>query len=137
MPYKYNETVKDGAEELIDDIKYMELFFNDEDHWNFHDSEIRSLHWDADKRTVKVTVEPLGCSYEKLKRWTPDKTVLLDFIFIDVLEIYSNCPVDNYITEIEISKYNGYLECWFNGYCIRITSKRLRFGRPRLVTTKK
>lgn len=55
MAYKYNKTIMNGAEKLIDGIENIEMFLDDNDEWNFHDSEIRSFYWDRAKKTFSVT----------------------------------------------------------------------------------
>lgn len=55
MAYKYNKTIINGAEKLIDGIENIEMFLDDNDEWNFHDSEIRSFYWDRAKKTFSVT----------------------------------------------------------------------------------
>lgn len=135
MAYKYCNTIKNGAEILIDGIKNIEMFLDDKDEWNFHDSEIASFGWDKDKKTFTVTIELYGCDYPNIEWRDSKSTVLLDFHFEDCIEIHMN-HVDLHsqqiIQEIEISKFNDYIECCFNGYPIRVTSKRLRINKPRV-----
>ena len=130
MAYKYRNTIADGAEELIDGIENIELFLDDRDEWNFHDSEITSINMDFKENSITVTVKPDGYDSEKADQLFKDRQPLLDFKFIDVCEIKMNTSLPYYIDEIEISKYNGFLECWFNGYGIRVTSRRLCVAKP-------
>lgn len=134
--YKYNRTITNGAEELIDGIENIEMFLGDDDNWNFHDSEIRSFNWDRDKKEFVVSVELIGCAFPKIEGWDGDAPVILDFHFKDCIEIHMP-NVDMwgapYIFEIEISRSRDMIECWFDGYTIRITSHRLRVDKPRII----
>lgn len=135
MAYKYNKTIMNGAEKLIDGIENIEMFLGDDDAWNFHDSEIYSIHYDRDTKTFTVTVDLIGCDFSKLEDFDYESTVLLDLHFEGCIDIHMPnvdfmCP---YIYEIEISKSHKMIECWFNGYPIRVTSKRLRVDKPRVI----
>lgn len=134
--YKYNKTIMNGAEKLIDGIENIEMFLDDNDDWNFHDSEIYSFHWDRDKREFIVSVELFGCGIPDNIGWDRNSSVILDFHFVDCLNLHMpemdmyGAP---YILEIEISKSKEWLECWFNGYPIRVTCDRLRVDKPRII----
>lgn len=65
MAYKYNKTIMNGAEKLIDGIENIEMFLDDNDDWNFHDSEIYSFHWDRDKREFVASIELIGCAFPR------------------------------------------------------------------------
>ena len=134
MAYKYNKTIMNGAEKLIDGIENIEMFLDDNDDWNFHDSEIKSFHWDRDDRIFTVTVEPIGFSPE-IEGEGDDVMILLDLHFEDCFDIHMpNMDLTApYINEIEISKDRKCIECWFNGYPIRVTSHRLRVDKPRFI----
>ncbi len=130
--YKYNKTIIVGAEKLIDGIEMIEMFLDDDDDWNFHDSEIKSFLWNAQERTVIVSIEPIGYAPD-IDGLEDGKIPLLDFHFLNVFEVHMDLYVDNFINEIEISNKRGYLQCWFNGYGINIISERLRVEPPRFV----
>lgn len=137
MAYKYSRTIRNGAEKLIDGIENIEILLGDDDNWDFHDSEIYTFHWDRETRTFTVTVLPVGCIFPQIEGWDGESTLLLDFHFEDCIEIHmpnAELGEADYIYEIEISKSRGYLECWFNGYPIRVTSERLRVDKPRFLT---
>lgn len=139
MPYKYNKTIKNGAERLIDGIENIEMFLGEEDAWNFHDSEIHSIQWDRDSKTFSVTIDLIGCDFSQLEGYNYHDNVLLEFHFTKVAEVHMphvdmwNCE---YIYEIEISKDRNWLECWFNGFCMRVVSERLRVEKPRIIKKK-
>ncbi|MBR3080761.1 MAG: hypothetical protein IKH01_13275 [Prevotella sp.] len=43
---KSSTIIKDeGAYELIEGIENMEMFLTEDDKWQFHDSDIRDIHW--------------------------------------------------------------------------------------------
>ncbi|MBR5956840.1 MAG: hypothetical protein IKZ99_00590 [Salinivirgaceae bacterium] len=131
--YKYNRTIRDGAEALIDGIENIEMFLGDEDHWNFHDSSIRSFHWDNETGEFTVTVEPIGygCFKGEIDK---DLQPLLDFHFEDCVEIKMDVEVIGaYINDIKISRDRDYLECCFNGICVGVACRRLRVDKPRFV----
>lgn len=88
MAYKYNNTIKNSAEKLIDGIEYIEMFLDDEDAWNFHDSEIYSFHYDRDSETFTVTVDLMGCDFSKLEDFDYESTVLLDLHFEGCINIH-------------------------------------------------
>lgn len=138
MSYKYHKTIMNGAEKLIDGIENIEMFLDDEDAWNFHDSSIYSFNWDRDERIFTVIVEPLGFSPD-IDGWDGESTILLDFHFEGCIEVHMN-HLDlwspQYISEISISKVKGGLECWFDGYPIMVCSERLRVDKPRYIETK-
>ena len=130
--YKYHKTIIGGAEALIDGIENIEMFLDDNDDWNFHDSLIRSYCWDDESEIMTITIEPLGCKF--IEGETKDNKPLLDFHFEDCVDIEMHMNnVHERIYEIEISIHNTFIECWFNGIGIRVTSKRLRVDKPRFV----
>lgn len=88
MAYKYCNTIKNGAEILIDGIENIEIFLDDKEEWNFHDSEIASFWWDKTKKSFIVTIELYGSDYHNIE-WCDNKSaVLLDFLFEDCIEIH-------------------------------------------------
>lgn len=140
MAYKYKNTIKGGAEKLIDGIENIEMFLDEEDHWNFHDSEIESFGWDVKTQTFTVTVNLIGCRFpESLGIIDKTKDVLLDLHFVGFPTLTMNQVELNswqYITEIEITNVRKFLECWFNGYAIKVASERLIVDKPRVVDTR-
>lgn len=131
--YKYNSTIRGGAEALIDGIENIEMFLDDEDAWNFHDSEINSFYWDNEKKVMTVTVEPIGYGAD-IEGDAKDKRPLLSFHFEDCIDVEMHMNnVYEHIYEIEISRFKQFIECWFNGVGIRVTSRSLRVDKPRFV----
>ena len=135
MAYKYNRTIMNGAEKLIDGIENIEMFLGDEDAWNFHDSEIYSFHYNRDTKTFTVTVDLMGCDFSKLEDFDYESTVLLDLHFEGCIELHmTNVDLMSpYLQEIIFTKSRKWIECNFNGYPIRVTSERLRVGKPRII----
>ncbi len=87
MAYKYNRTIMNGAEKLIDGIENIEMFLGDDDAWNFHDYEIYSFNWDRYTKTLTVTVEPIGFLPD-IEGWDGKSTILLDFHFEGCIEYF-------------------------------------------------
>ena len=133
--YKYSNTITNGAEKLIDGIENIEMFLGNEDLWNFHDSDIYALHFDRKSSVFTCTLELCGCDFSKLEGKKKEDSVLLDFNFEGCIDIHmlDVDPWNMYLMEIEMSIYNGFIQCWFNGPAIRITSRRLRVDKPRIV----
>lgn len=126
-------TVKEEAVKYITGIENLELFIDEEDEWNFHDSEIRSIHWDDKTRILDVTVEPMGYS-PKLPEDGPDKSPRLDFHFHDVVEINLQWNTVGFIFELDITEKNGFLVCYFDSYTMVVTSSKLVIDKPRFVS---
>lgn len=125
-----------GAEKLIDGIENIEMFLDDNDDWNFHDSEINSFYWDNEKKIMTVTIEPIAYSVD-VEGDAKDKQPLLSFHFEDCIDVEMHMNnVYERIYKIEISMFKQFIECWFNGVGIRVTSKRLRVDKPRFIPLK-
>nr|WP_321372926.1 hypothetical protein [uncultured Bacteroides sp.] len=86
MAYKYSRTIRNSSEKLIDGIENIEMFLGEEDNWNFHDSEIRSFHWDSVEKRATVTVLPIGLTPD-IEGWSSETDTLLDMHFEDVWDI--------------------------------------------------
>lgn len=120
------------AYELITGIENMEVFLTENDEWQFHDSDIRDIHWNNQNRTLDLTIEPIGFSAEV--PWDRNTTTaLLDFHYEGVEEFDLNCFGFCYIFEIEIAMKNGYLESIFDSYILTILAKRLTIDKPRFI----
>lgn len=130
---KSSTIIKDeGAYELIEGIENMELFLTENDEWQFHDSDIRDIHWNNQNRTLDLTIEPIGfCADVPWDRKTT--TALLDFHYEGVEEFDLNCFGFCYIFELEINMKNGYLDCIFDAYILKILAKKLTINKPRLI----
>lgn len=129
--YKYYKTIKNGAEKYIDGIENIEMFLGEDDDWNFHDSEIRDVVWDVMNHEMTVTVEPIGY-FPNIEGEARDLAPLLDFHFENVINVKMDYNGER-IYSIAFSIYNKWLECWFNGCCIRVTGERVRVDKPRFV----
>ena len=122
----------EGAYKLIEGIENMELFLTEDDKWQFHDSDIRDIHWNNQNRTLDLTIEPIGFSADV--PWDrKTTTALLDFHYEGVGELELNCFGFCYIYELEINMKNGYLDCNFDSYILKILAKKLTIDKPRLV----
>ena len=122
----------EGAYKLIEGTENMELFLTEDDKWQFHDSDIRDIHWNNQNRTLDLTIEPIGFSADV--PWDrKTTTALLDFHYEGVGELELNCFGFCYIYELEINMKNGYLDCIFDSYILKILAKKLTIDKPRLV----
>ena len=122
----------EGAYKLIEGIENMELFLTEDDKWQFHDSDIHDIHWNNQNRTLDLTIEPIGFSADV--PWDrKTTTALLDFHYEGVGELELNCFGFCYIYELEINMKNGYLDCIFDSYILKILAKKLTIDKPRLV----
>lgn len=130
---KSSTIIKDeDAYELIEGIENMELFLTENDQWQFHDSDIRDIHWNNQNRTLDLTIEPIGFSADV--PWDrKTMTALLDFHYEGVGELELNCFGFCYIYELEINMKNGYLDCNFDSYILKILAKKLTIDKPRLI----
>lgn len=110
----------------------MELFLTEKDEWQFHDSNIRDIHWNNQNRTLDLTIEPIGFSTDVT--WDrKTTTALLDFHYEGVEEFELNCFGFCYIYELEINMKNGYVDCIFDAYILKILAKKLTIDKPRLI----
>ena len=133
MPYKYNKTITGGAERFIDGIENIEMFLDEQDNWNFHDSDLKSFSYDNDEQRFTITIEPIGF-LPTIEGLDEDKIVLLDFHFEGVIELEMSCLTETDISEIEFSVYNKeWLNCWLDNCGIRVQSQRVRVDKPRFV----
>ena len=122
----------EGAYKLIEGIENMELFLTEDDKWQFHDSDIRDIHWNNQNRTLDLTIEPIGFSADV--PWDrKTTTALLDFHYEGVGELELNCFGFCYIYELEINMKNGYLDCIFDSYILKILARKLTIDKPRLI----
>lgn len=128
--YKYNRTIRDGAEKLIDGIENIEMFL--EDNETFHDCGIHSFSWNSETKELTLTIEPL--TYRFFAGEYGNMLPLLDFHFVNCLSIETYMETGiAIIDEMVISKGNNYLQCELGQVCITIQSIRLRVDKPRFV----
>lgn len=124
--------IDEGAYGLINGIENMELFLTEDDKWQFHDSDIRDIHWNNQNRTLDLTIEPIGfCADVPWDRKA--MTALLDFHYEGVEEFDLSCFGFCYIFELEINLKNGYLESIFDSYILKIFAKKLTIDKPRFI----
>lgn len=122
----------ESAYEFITGIENMELFLTENDKWQFHDSDIRDIHWNNQNRTLDLTIEPIGfCADVPWDRKTT--TALLDFHYEGVDEFDLNCFGFCYIYELEMNVKNGCLVSIFDSYNLTILSKKLTIDKPRFI----
>ena len=126
-------TIRDEAVPFIKGIKNLDIFIEEgNDHWNFHDSEIRQIRWNDKRRTLDVTVEPIGYAV-MLSGDGPDKQALIDFYFKGVVSVDLDWNDYGYIFELDLTVENGFLTCYFDSYCMKVVAERLSIGKPRFV----
>ena len=129
-------TIRNEAVPFVTGIKNLDMFIEEgNDNWNFHDSEIRSIRWNDKRRTLDVTVEPIGYG-AKIPGDGPDKQALVDFHFKDVYEVNLDWSGYGFIFEIDITVENGILTCYFDSYAMVVRADRLSIGKPRFVPIK-
>ena len=117
---------------MITGIENLEMFLEDDDQWMYNDSEIRNIHWDDKKRTLDVTVEPIGYSVE-IDDAGCGKSFLLDFHFGNVESVCFDYSSYGYISEMEIKVENGFLVCTFDSYLLKVVAESLAVDPPRIV----
>ena len=124
--------IDDAAVGMITGIENIEIFLEENDQWQFHDSGIRDIHWDDEERRLDVTVCPTFCvgidyDYNTLEP-------RLDFHFTDVVSVNLDYNDFGYVDEISIKKLsNGLLETWFDCYTLHVFSSGLIVDKPRFV----
>jgi hypothetical protein len=129
--YKYSRTIRNGAEKFIDGIGNIEKFLDDEDNWNFHDSELHSFHWDEHTRIFSVVVIPIGCRTD-IEGWDDGLMPLLEFHFSGTDEVKMDLFPPYYIEEIIITQNKG-VECFIGGYGIYIHCSSITVEAPKFV----
>jgi hypothetical protein len=130
MAYKYNKTIVNGAEKLISGIENIELFLDDDDDWNFHDSQVYSFHWDGVQEQLTITIIPIG--YGTIDGDKEGMMPLIDFHFEKVDELNFNFCLPEYILEMAIIRNTYGLDCHINGIA-QITCRSLTVDKPRFV----
>lgn len=128
---KSSNMIDDGAVKIITGIENIEVFLEENDQWQFHDSGISDIHWDDKERRLDVTVSPtfcVGIDYD-YKTLEPR----LDFHFTGVIAVIFEFNDCGYVDEISIKKYNNFLDTWFECYILHITSRGLIGDKPRFV----
>lgn len=50
--------IDEAAIRMINGIENIEVFLEENDQWQFHDSDINNIHWDDMERRLDVTVCP-------------------------------------------------------------------------------
>lgn len=129
-------TIRDEAVPFVKGTKNLDMFIEEgNDNWNFHDSEIRSIRWNDKRRSLDVTVEPIGYG-ATIPGDGPDKQPLIDFHFKNVYEVRLDWSDYGYIFEIDITVENGILTCYFDSYAMVVRAGRLSIGKPRFVQIK-
>lgn len=129
---KSSNMIDEGAAKMIIGIENIEVFLEENDQWQFHDSDISEIHWDDKERQLDVTVSPtfcVGIDY--------DYNILeprLDFHFTGVISLNFEFNECGYVDEISIKKIsNGFLDTWFECYMLNVTSRGLIVDKPRFV----
>ena len=129
---KSSKIVPDSdALEFIVGIENLELFLEEDDKWNFHDSRIHSIGWNDGNQALDIAIKPKW--WPDIEGYSEDKIVILDFHFqsVEIFDLKSNSYGD--IFELEITYKDGFLDCIINGYSMEVTAKRLIIDKPRLV----
>lgn len=123
--------ITDDAVKMITGIENIEVFLEENDEWQFHDSEISYIHWDDKERLLDVSVKPtycVGIEYDH-KKFEP----ILDFHFTGVRDYKLDYNEGGYVDEISIKECAGFLDTWFDCYMLHITSRGLIIDEPRFV----
>ncbi len=123
--------IEEAAVRMINGIENIEVFLEENDQWQFHDSDIKAIHWDDMEHRLDVTVCPTFCKGIEYDHRNLDPQ--LDFHFTDVANLkvdYNGCGC---IDEISIKELNGFLDTWFDCYMLHVTSKGLIVDKPRFV----
>ena len=126
--------IDDAAVEMITGIENIEIFLEENDQWQFHDSGISDIHWDDKVRRLDITVCPTFCKgieydYKTLKP-------ILDFHFTGVYSVKLEFNGCGYVDEISIKGDKGFLDTWFDCYTLNVTSRGLIVDKPRFVPRK-
>lgn len=128
---KSSNMIDDDAVKMINGIENIEVFLEENDQWQFHDSGISDIHWDDKERRLDVTVSPtfcVGIDYD-YKTLEPR----LDFHFTGVIALKFEFNDCGYVDEISIKKYSDFLDTWFECYMLNVTSRGLIVDKPRFV----
>jgi hypothetical protein len=131
MAYKYNKTIVNGAETLISGIENIELFLDDDDDWNFHDSQIYSFHWDGVQERLTISIIPIGYG-TTIEEDKEGVMLLVDFHFEKVDNLNINFYLPEYILDMSITKNKYGLDCYIDGIA-HIICRSMTVDKPRFV----
>ncbi len=123
--------IDDAAVGMITGIENIEIFLEENDQWQFHDSNISDIHWDDKERRLDITVCPTVCIGIDYDRKTMEPR--LDFHFTGVYSVKLDFDSCGYVDEISIKGDKGFLDTWFDCYTLNITSSGLIVDKPRFV----
>lgn len=130
---KSANVITDDAVKFVTGIENIEVFLEENDEWQFHDSEVLSIHWDEKHLVLDITVIPIGFG-TKFEYGYKTQVPMLDFHFNNVVEYKCEYYAHGYIDEISIKKENGYLVTRFDCYTIEVVSGGLTIDKPRITS---
>ena len=128
---KSSNMIDDAAVKMITGIENIEVFLEENDEWQFHDSDISDIHWDNKAGRLDVSVHPtfcVGMAYER-----KSEKPVLDMHFIEVRDFKLDFISGEYVDEISMKECNGFLDTWFDCYMLHVTSRGLIVDKPRFV----
>ena len=132
---KSANVITDNAVKFVTGIENIEVFLEENDEWQFHNSKVTEIHWNSEKRQLDVTINPpccVGIEYDRKK-----VEVFLDFHFTDVIDLKWEYTQEDYAYDISMKEFNGFLETWFAFITLDITSKGVTVDKPRFEPIKK
>ena len=123
--------ITDDAVKFVTGIENIEVFLEENDEWQFHDSEISDIHWDDRAKRLVLSLHPtycVGLTYDK-----KSEMPVLDLHFIGVRDFKLDYISGGYVDEISMKEFNGFLDTWFDCYMLHVTSRGLIVDKPRFV----
>lgn len=126
--------IEDAAVKMITGIENIEVFLEEKDEWQFHDSEISYIHWEDKERRLDVSVKPTYCVGIEYDHKKVEPELVLHFIEVRDYKLDNN--EGGYVDEISIKEFNGFLDTWFDCYMLHVTSRSLTVDKPRFVPRK-
>lgn len=126
--------ITDDAVKMITGIENIEVFLEENDEWQFHDSEISYVHWDNKERQLDVCVKPTYCVGVEYDHKILEPELVLHFTKVRDYKLDYN--EGGYVDEISIKECNGFLDTWFDCYMLHVTSRGLTVDKPRFVPRK-
>ena len=106
---------------MIDGVENLTSLLGDNDNYNMHDSQIRTINYDMVNQTMDVTVEVIGSHLS-----SSDYDIFMDMHFSNIIAVNMRYADYQYIDEMRIYKENGYITCDFDCVFMQVTCCTLK-----------
>jgi len=128
----FTRTIAPAAYKKIDGVENLTSVLGENDNYNLHDSQVRTLNYDMVNQTMNITIEVVGSELSSM-----EYDIFLDMHFSEIVSVNLKYDDFQYIDEFRVYWDGRFICCDFEGVAMQIACCSMKIDPVRFVECEK